>query len=157
MNLKERLRNQRTSAAQDLATVANGDLQEALTREIDLIDLILGDDAHLAIEGERDCIEPDNIPPILMQGGLRPDEHRNGYLDTEILAALAERLRGHQKGPMACRETAIAVTKIDEAVLWLRARVDRRKREATYGKQEEATQIEDTPKRRAISYMGNTA
>lgn len=154
MRLIERLRNQRTSAVQDLASATNSNLHQALTREIDLIDLILGADAFLVIEGERECLEPDNIPPIHMQGGVR----------TEILAALAERLRGYQKGPMACRETAIAATKIDEAVLWLRARVDRRKREDVYGKQAEtsatpqAQPIDDAkPKKRAISYMGNTA
>ena len=61
---------------------------------------------------------------------LKPTlELRNGVLDTEILQALIDRLQVFQKGPMGCRETALAITNLEQAIHWLQHRqLDRQAR-----------------------------
>lgn len=62
---------------------------------------------------------------------------RNGCTTVEILDVLIDHLRGFQSGPFACRENAIAITKIEEARLWVEER--RRLREAQGVKGRDAT------------------
>lgn len=53
----------------------------------------------------------------------------NGITHEVLLAILADRMRAFQAGPYACRENALALTKIEEAQHWLhhrtKARMDR--------------------------------
>lgn len=53
----------------------------------------------------------------------------NGLTHEALLAIIVDRLEAFQKGAYACRENAIALTKIQEAQHWLhhrtRARMDR--------------------------------
>ena len=68
---------------------------------------------------------------IPMQYGKSPLEVRNGLLDTEVLQGVVDRLKVFQKpgSPMANRETALAITKIEEAIHWLQHRqLDRQAR-----------------------------
>lgn len=46
----------------------------------------------------------------------------NGLTHEVLLAIVADRLRSFQAGPFACRENALALTKIEEAKLWLQSR-----------------------------------
>lgn len=46
----------------------------------------------------------------------------NGITHEVLLAVLIDRLQGFQGGPYACRENAIALTKLEEALLWLNKR-----------------------------------
>lgn len=46
----------------------------------------------------------------------------NGITQEVLLAICADRLRSFQAGPYACRENALALTKIEEAQHWLHHR-----------------------------------
>lgn len=46
----------------------------------------------------------------------------NGITQEVLLAIVADRLRSFQAGPYACRENALALTKIEEAQHWLHHR-----------------------------------
>ena len=46
----------------------------------------------------------------------------NGITHEALLAVLVDRLEGFQSGDFACRENAIALTKIQEAQMWLQKR-----------------------------------
>lgn len=46
----------------------------------------------------------------------------NGLTHEALLAILCDRLRGFQSGPYACRENAVALTKLEEAQMWLQKR-----------------------------------
>lgn len=46
----------------------------------------------------------------------------NGLTQEVLLAIVVDRLRAFQSGPFACRENALALTKIEEAQHWLHAR-----------------------------------
>jgi len=50
----------------------------------------------------------------------------NGTSIENVLELLIERLRGFQKGPFSCRENAVAITKMEEAAMWLEKRTQAR-------------------------------
>jgi hypothetical protein len=46
----------------------------------------------------------------------------NGITHEALIAILVDRLEGFQSGPYACRENALALTKLQEAQMWLQKR-----------------------------------
>ncbi|MCA9037374.1 MAG: hypothetical protein KDA91_19695 [Planctomycetaceae bacterium] len=46
----------------------------------------------------------------------------NGITNEVLLAIVQDRLKGYQAGLFACRENALALTKIEEALMWLHYR-----------------------------------
>lgn len=66
---------------------------------------------------------------ILFQNGTIPENGVNGVTQEALLAIVIDRLRSFQAGKFACRENALAVTKLEEAMHWLqhrtRSRIDR--------------------------------
>lgn len=59
---------------------------------------------------------------IKFQKGAMKDVGFNGISDEALLAIVIDRLRGFQSGPFSCRENALALTKLEEAMHWLNAR-----------------------------------
>lgn len=57
----------------------------------------------------------------------------NGVTHEALLAIVADRLRGFQKGPYACKENACALTHIEEAQHWLQQRTLARMRRGVEG------------------------
>lgn len=74
------------------------------------------------------CHEYDVVLPngkstrISFQNGPIAESGVNGLTHEVLLEILADRLRAFQKGPFACRENALALTKIEEAQHWLHFR-----------------------------------
>jgi len=50
-----------------------------------------------------------------------------------VFAILIDRMRGFQSGPYACRENAIILTKLEECLLWTKARADGRAKRGVLG------------------------
>lgn len=46
----------------------------------------------------------------------------NGCMNEDLIAMVIDRLQGFQNSPFMCRENALAITKLEEALLWLRKR-----------------------------------
>ena len=64
---------------------------------------------------------------ILFQKGARKDhDARHGVLDSDLLEIVRDRLKAFQAGPYATRENAIALTHIEEALMWMNRRVEDR-------------------------------
>lgn len=59
---------------------------------------------------------------ILFQNGPIGEVGVNGVTQEALLAIVADRLRSFQAGQYACRENALALTKIEEAQHWLHHR-----------------------------------
>ncbi len=59
---------------------------------------------------------------ILFQNGPIKETGVNGITGEALLAIEIDRLRGFQEGPYKCRENAIALTHIEEALMWLQRR-----------------------------------
>lgn len=61
----------------------------------------------------------------------------NGITDEALYAVLIDRLRAFQSGKYACRENALALTNLEQALMWLHKRtLDRERRgvEGTHAK-----------------------
>ena len=67
------------------------------------------------------------VGEIQFQNGARTHEESiAGILDADLLEICRHRLQSFQKGDFATRENAIALTHIEEALLWLNKRVEDR-------------------------------
>lgn len=76
-----------------------------------------------------DSIGQHTMDVILFQKGPIGESGVNGLTHEILLAIVADRLRSFQKGPFASRENALALTKIEEAMMWLQRRtLDRMRR-----------------------------
>ena len=73
--------------------------------------------------------EQDQAQLVSFQNGPIKEFGVNGITGEALLAIQIDRLRGFQNGPYKCRENAIALTHIEEALMWLQRRtVERIKR-----------------------------
>lgn len=70
---------------------------------------------------------------VLFQNGPIAEVGVNGVTQEVLLAIVADRLRSFQAGPFACRENALALTKIEEAQHWLQQRTIARMRRGVEG------------------------
>ena len=59
---------------------------------------------------------------IVFQNGPVKEFGVNGISNESLLAIVEDRLLGFQSGQYACRENAIALTKLQESMLWLQKR-----------------------------------
>lgn len=59
---------------------------------------------------------------IYFQNGPIAEAGVNGVTHEVLLAVLVDRMRCFQAGPFACRENALALTKLEEAQHWLHHR-----------------------------------
>ena len=66
--------------------------------------------------------QPAKHSTIIFQNGPINEAGVNGVTQEVLLAIVADRLRSFQAGPYACRENALALTKIEEAMHWLHSR-----------------------------------
>jgi len=73
---------------------------------------------------------------IHFQKGALREAGPNGISDEALLAVLIDRLQGFQAGPFSCRENAIALTKMEEAMHWLQHRTRDRLNRGVEGKSE---------------------
>ena len=65
---------------------------------------------------------PDVRCYISFQNGPVQEVGVNGVSDEAFLAIVEDRLIGFQSGKFACRENALALTKVQEAMMWLQKR-----------------------------------
>lgn len=65
-----------------------------------------------------------NKPPLIIsfQNGPIKESGVNGITQEVLIAICIDRLRSFQSGKFACRENALALTKIEEAQHWLHSR-----------------------------------
>ena len=70
---------------------------------------------------------------VYFQNGPIAEVGVNGVTHEALLAILIDRLRSFQAGPYACRENALALTKLEEAQHWLHHRTHERMRRGVEG------------------------
>lgn len=62
------------------------------------------------------------LTEINFQKGAVSEVGINGIQHEHLIAMAIHRLQGFQSGPYACRENALALTKLEEAMHWMEAR-----------------------------------
>lgn len=67
-------------------------------------------------------------------GALGEGNPPNGAFVEGVIAAAIDRLQAFQNQKTTCRENALAITKLEEALHWLNARTENRKARGVEGK-----------------------
>jgi hypothetical protein len=70
---------------------------------------------------------------ISFQNGPIKEAGFNGISQEALLAIIIDRLQSFQTGPYACRDNAVALTKCEEALMWLQRRTQDRLRRGVEG------------------------
>ena len=73
---------------------------------------------------------------LSFQNGPIKEAGVNGITHEVLLAVLIDRMRSFQDGDYACRENAIALTKLEEALMWLNKRTQGREARGVEGTHE---------------------
>lgn len=74
------------------------------------------------------------VGEVKFQNGPILEAGVNGNTHEAMLAIIGDRLEGYQRGKFACRENALALTKVQEALHWLFTRTIARLRRGVEGK-----------------------
>ena len=70
---------------------------------------------------------------VYFQKGPIGENGVNGCHQEDLIAIVIHRLRGFQSGQFACRENALALTKLEEALHWLNHRTNDRQARGVEG------------------------
>lgn len=76
---------------------------------------------------------PSYIGTVQFQDGPIKQVGVNGVMNEDLLAMVIHRLQAFQESPYKCRENAMAITKLEEALLWLNKRTLDRERRGVEG------------------------
>jgi len=71
---------------------------------------------------------------IKFQKGPLKEINLNGCFQEDLIEICIDRLRCFQQGAFSCRENAIALTKLEEALMWLNSRTKDRVKRGVEGK-----------------------
>lgn len=74
-----------------------------------------------------------NLAEINFQEGPIKECGVNGVCNEDLIAMVITRLEHFQESEFACRENALAITKLEEALLWLRKRTMGREQRGVEG------------------------
>ena len=78
--------------------------------------------------------EPSTVLQVVaFQKGAIKEHGVNGVCNEDLIAMVIDRLQSFQESEFKCRENAIAVTKLEEALMWLRKRTEGRERRNVEG------------------------
>jgi len=70
---------------------------------------------------------------VNFQEGSIKEHGINGVNNEDLIAMVVRRLEGFQDSEFKCRENAIAITKLEEALMWLRKRTQGRENRGVEG------------------------
>lgn len=62
------------------------------------------------------------IGRVVFQNGPIKEVGINGVMNEDLIVMILDRLNGFQESQFKCRENSIAITKLEEALLWLNKR-----------------------------------
>jgi len=82
-------------------------------------------------QGEETTDQPLGI--VKFQNGPIKEAGVNGVMNEDLIAIVIDRMRGFQSGDFACRDNALALTKLEEALMWLRNRTNEREARGVEG------------------------
>lgn len=86
-----------------------------------------GDAHHLYKVFKAEDAGGECLAAIRFQNGPRNDPaSQHGVLNVDLLEIVRDQLKEFQSGDMACRENALALTHVEEALLWLNERTEDR-------------------------------
>ena len=91
--------------------------------------------ANVTVKDDQ-IVTPRPFGRIIFQNGPVKENGVNGLHQEDLLAIVIDRLQHFQRGTFACRENALALTKIEEAMHWLNERTAERQARGVEGTSE---------------------
>lgn len=93
------------------------------------------DDAFAKIQAfaENKNVPNGSICEIKFQDGAIKENGVNGVMNEDLIAMVIARLAHWQTTEFKCRENAVAITKLEESLMWLRKRTVNRERRGVEG------------------------
>lgn len=73
------------------------------------------------------------VSRVDFQEGPIKENGVNGVANEDLINMVICRLQGFQNSPYACRENAIAITKLEESLMWMRKRTNDREARGVEG------------------------
>ena len=73
------------------------------------------------------------VGQVQFQKGSIKEHGVNGVMNEDLIAMVIDRLQSFQESDYRCRENAVAITKLEEALMWLRKRTEDRERRNVEG------------------------
>ncbi len=92
-----------------------------------------GGACHQYVVIENTKGEAKTFGTVIFQNGPIGENEVNGCHHEDLLAIVIHRLQSFQSGKYACRENALALTKIQEALHWLNHRTAERQKRGVEG------------------------
>jgi len=86
---------------------------------------------HYVVKSVEDL--PVTLGEVQFQKGPIKECSINGVCNEDLLAMVLDRLYGFQSSEFKCRENALAITKLEEALHWLRHRTSVREKRGVEG------------------------
>lgn len=77
--------------------------------------------------------KPARLGVINFQKGPIKEAGVNGVMNEDVIAMVIDRLCSFQESPFKCRENAMAIAKLEEALMWLGKRTQDRERRQVEG------------------------
>ena len=82
---------------------------------------------HFFLVTTTDQTKPTEIVgQVQFQKGPIKEVGVNGVMNEDLIAMVIDRLQSFQESEYKCRENAVAITKLEEALMWLRKRTQDR-------------------------------
>ena len=107
---------------------------EKYTRVVATDEVGPGGANHFYVVETTDVAKPTAIVgQIQFQKGAIKESGVNGVMNEDLIAMVIDRLQAFQNGEYKNRENAIVITKLEEALLWLRKRTMDRERRGVEG------------------------
>ncbi len=86
------------------------------------------------VSSEDDLIGEKVLGQVDFQEGAIKEHGVNGVTNEDLIAMVVTRLEHFQNSDFRCRENALALTKLEEALLWLKKRTSDREARGVEGK-----------------------
>ncbi|PAV30304.1 hypothetical protein CIL05_07490 [Virgibacillus profundi] len=87
---------------------------------------------HFDVVSSED--ETNLLAGINFQEGVIKEHGVNGVMNEDLIAVIITRLEHFNQSDFRCRENSMAITKLEEALLWLRKRTMGREQRGVEGK-----------------------
>lgn len=112
-----------------MTTIHDHEINEFNSEHISVVVRELAHEYEILVDGQRG---EDGVL-IKFQNGPVKEVGANGITDEALLAVVLDRLRTFQDGKFRCRENAMTITKLEEALHWLEHRSKARERRGVEG------------------------
>lgn len=92
-----------------------------------------GTPTYFSVYSLKDGAIDKEVSEVKFQSGAIKEVGVNGVMNEDVIVMAIARLESFQNSDFKCRENAVAITKLEEALMWLRKRTTSRENRGVEG------------------------